>query len=695
MQTVSQVYDEIRKSEMNDWVGGSDPELVGEACLWALQRYLQLRPSSRLLDFGCGVGRVMLSVLKYHPDVGHITGFDIMPQVIRFCDSHIASAFPQASFELIAGSNDHYDHFIAQAGQVAPKTHQQLQAQYTGAFSGIYAFSVFTHVELADLNALLRLLSSLTAPGGQVLFTAFMLTPATRRAIGERRCRFPFAEGPLDTEGDTFVGNPRDRLGFIAFDHSLIERATFDAGLNIHHIEYGSWAGTTSSASLQDVIVCGKPHPLSPPVPQVALVERERARRGNGAAPTAAPVEAPSAVADVHALLALEGEPFVRAAYATVLHRDPDSEGLAHYLGELAAGVPKIEVVSRLRKSAEGRQVRQALPGFRQAWLKSRFLTRARRQQFAADLRPSTATYHSKFGGTWIDRSDFAEQLERRTRSGTLSAHVATPLRSLEQRGVAVLERAASEEELTRFERAISEAFRAGHRRLICQNPGDSTPRAVTAGMNRRGIRIVDSYGALPQALDLLSSPPLVELLHALFEQRPKLFQSLSFDTGSEQGFHQDTAYVVVDRPMEMVGCWIALEDVQPGSGELQYIIGSHRLGDFDFGGDNKHWRPTIDSPDSHGRWGRWLREESARRGLKTESFIARRGDILVWHADLAHGGASITRPELTRKSLVGHFCPENALPAYVQEMPLRARSLTHRGIAYCSWHYDLKAPQD
>ena len=45
------------------------------------------------------------------------------------------------------------------------------------------------------------------------------------------------------------------------------------------------------------------------------------------------------------------------------------------------------------------------------------------------------------------------------------------------------------------------------------------------------------------------------------------LFQSLSFIKGSNQGIHQDTAYVVTDQPMKLIATWIALEDINPGSG--------------------------------------------------------------------------------------------------------------------------------
>jgi SAM-dependent methyltransferase len=244
---------------MNDWVGGADPEAVGEACRGILDRYLAINANSRVLDFGCGVGRVLLSVLKQKPDISQVTGFDIMPQVIRFCDAHIASAFPRTKFELIQGSNEHYNQFIAAGGVSTPKSHATLRSEYASAFTEIYAFSVFTHVEMADFRSLLVLLSNLLIPGGTLLFTAFMLTPYSRHAIAQGTTMFPLSGAVTESQGDVLIGNPADRLGFIAFEMKLVQQMVFDAGLIITQIEHGSWADAQFSASLQDVIVCRRP----------------------------------------------------------------------------------------------------------------------------------------------------------------------------------------------------------------------------------------------------------------------------------------------------------------------------------------------------------------------------------------------------------------------------------------------------
>jgi FkbM family methyltransferase len=82
--------------------------------------------------------------------------------------------------------------------------------------------------------------------------------------------------------------------------------------------------------------------------------------------PAATPASVPAAPAPVSArvedLLALDGEAFVRGAYAAILGRTPDADGLSNYLAELNSGVRKEVIVSRLRESEEARR-RKLSPG--------------------------------------------------------------------------------------------------------------------------------------------------------------------------------------------------------------------------------------------------------------------------------------------------------------------------------------------
>jgi ectoine hydroxylase-related dioxygenase (phytanoyl-CoA dioxygenase family) len=304
-------------------------------------------------------------------------------------------------------------------------------------------------------------------------------------------------------------------------------------------------------------------------------------------------------------------------------------------------------------------------------------------------------TYASRFGGLWTDRSDAEEEIRRRAESGELDASLVAPLTSFVVDGYAVLEQAVPLEVVDRFRDDISNAFEHGDERLLIQRKaGESEP--LTAGQPLERARVVDSYAFYESARETLFAKPIVEFLRTIFEADPLLFQSLSFHKGSEQGMHQDTAYVVVSSPLRLSAAWVALEDVQPGSGELMYYRGSHRLPEYLFSGEYKHWNPERDGPEQHAEWARLLNENAERLGMERQTFLARKGDVLLWSADLAHGGSPVTDTSLTRRSLVGHFCPVGVEPNYYSYRADRRTQVPFGGGFYSSEYYELggEAPE-
>lgn len=57
------------------------------------------------------------------------------------------------------------------------------------------------------------------------------------------------------------------------------------------------------------------------------------------------------------------------------------------------------------------------------------------------------------------------------------------------------------------------------------------------------------------------------------------------------------------------------------------------------------------------------LNAESERAGLNRLTLHTRKGDVLLWHAGLAHGGSPIIDHDRTRMSLVAHFSTQLAYP--------------------------------
>src|SRR5205823_6642744 len=293
--------------------------------------------------------------------------------------------------------------------------------------------------------------------------------------------------------------------------------------------------------------------------------------------------------------------------------------------------------------------------------------------------------YFSRHGGLWIDRRDAEGELGRRLEAGQLSPDDAQLVRTFLRDGYIILPGAVPVEVCDRFEHEISEAWVHGDERLKVQTAGSAGYQALQAGTRTERARVVDSYAYYESAREALFAEPIVRFLHLIFERTPLLFQSLSFDQGSEQGMHQDTAYVVTSSPLELAASWVALEDIHPGSGELMYYVGSHRLPEYHFSGQFKHWNPERDGSEQHEEWSGLISTNAERLGLERETFLPKKGDVLIWAADLAHGGSPVTDRSHSRHSLVGHYCPEDVRPHYFEYAPEHRGVIRYGDAAYAS----------
>lgn len=307
--------------------------------------------------------------------------------------------------------------------------------------------------------------------------------------------------------------------------------------------------------------------------------------------------------------------------------------------------------------------------------------------QDAPPPRPAS-NYTSPYGGLWIDRIDAPRVLSYMADHHVMSEVEHQQLLDFDRQGYVILPGAVSEE--------VTDRVREDYERLwTLQSP---IPRLamqravmpVTPELRDKKHKLLDLYAFSPAAREAAFAPAVARFLTLIFTGEVLLFQSLSFERGTEQGMHQDPAYVVVNSPRQLAASWIALEDIEAGSGELEYYEGSHRLEDWHFGEGRKHWIPQTDGGEVHQRFAASLHSRSKARGLPHRRFLAKKGDALIWHADLVHGGSKVETPG-TRRSLVCHYCPGRVAPNYFSASPTQAKTRAHRGNChYASRHYDV-----
>jgi GT2 family glycosyltransferase/SAM-dependent methyltransferase len=232
-------------------VGGEFRE-VGEEFLRRFIDLGGLQPTDRVLDVGCGVGRMAVPLTRYLARSASYDGFDITPHAIAWCQTHITPRFPHFRFHYVPLRNDAYN---AQASQRAATFQFPFPA---ASFDFILLTSVFTHLLPDAAQHYVAQIAAALKPGGRCFATFFLLNPESNDLMGAGLARnFSFSHSVCG--GICRVLDHESPEAAVAYDEAQI-RAWFDAaGLAIADpIHYGRWCGRTNAVSLQDILIATK-----------------------------------------------------------------------------------------------------------------------------------------------------------------------------------------------------------------------------------------------------------------------------------------------------------------------------------------------------------------------------------------------------------------------------------------------------
>jgi hypothetical protein len=146
----------------------------------------------------------------------------------------------------------------------------------------------------------------------------------------------------------------------------------------------------------------------------------------------------------------------------------------------------------------------------------------------------------------------------------------------------------------------------------------------------------------------------LLSILEEMLGEPAVLFRSTYFPRGRARTIHIDSQDIPVRHPQTLLGVWIALEEVHPDAGPLVYFPGSHKIPLYCFNDGTHHA-----APEEEADWFDYVDVQIRLRRLKERRFLAKKGDVLIWHANLVHGGGPIKDSSRTRNSLVCRYFGE------------------------------------
>jgi SAM-dependent methyltransferase len=182
-----------------------------------LVEHCGLTKDSALLDIGCGFGRLAIGVLDRVGDIRDYRGVDVSAAAVAWCRRHIGARHASFQFTRLDVRNERYN----PGGEAITRTFRLPFED--GTFDIAYAYSVFSHMELADIERYLAELRRLLRPGGTAFVTLFVADDVPDVSINP-------ASGSLAWQGP---------LHCVRYRRALIDERIREAGFTIAQVGDG------------------------------------------------------------------------------------------------------------------------------------------------------------------------------------------------------------------------------------------------------------------------------------------------------------------------------------------------------------------------------------------------------------------------------------------------------------------------
>ncbi len=250
-----------------------------------------------------------------------------------------------------------------------------------------------------------------------------------------------------------------------------------------------------------------------------------------------------------------------------------------------------------------------------------------------------------KAASPWLDRLDAVEVLKQNTLFKNFNTTIQQELLNWPEQGFVILKQFFSIHDLDTINNEIE--------RLLLSKD---------VYLNYSGKQIISAHEKSETIKQIIHNKNLNRILEFILDKKLNIFQSINFIKGSEIKPHSDFFHMATFPEGNTIAVWLALEDVDETNGPLLYYPGSHKIPYVychDFAHENNFLH--IDAA-LYAKYENKIAELIKIYHLYPKKFYAKKGDVLIWHANLLHGGAKILDKEKTRKSMVMHYFAKDVI---------------------------------
>ena len=232
------------------FIGSGDFKSQGERITDQLVRYGGLKPDYKVLDIGCGIGRIAGPLTKYLSADGVYDGFDVVKAGISWCQKNISSLYPNFHFTHIDLKNDLYNLKTARKAKdfVFPYPNE--------FFDFVFLISVFTHMLPEDVDGYLKQIHRVLKNGGTCFSTFFILNKnILSRMDASAGIKFKY------NMGNYMLHHKKVKEANVAYDEHFLEKELIETcGFSILQRYPGYWPDGINQDSLdfQDILIFKK-----------------------------------------------------------------------------------------------------------------------------------------------------------------------------------------------------------------------------------------------------------------------------------------------------------------------------------------------------------------------------------------------------------------------------------------------------
>jgi len=243
--------EDLRAHVAGQGVSESDYRAVGKFVAIDLMHLGLLWTNSRIVDIGCGCGRVAAHLAPVLNESGRYWGFDTWRKGIDWATEEISSVYKNAEFKLLSNSPGAKDPgYVGESAYTIPLADASVDL--------VLCASLFTHLTFEAALGYLREIRRLIGPSGRAFVSCFILDEEAEKVLAPHRLT-----------GDSF-GKYSQHEGFFDsyFRPETFARLFEESGLTPVIQRYGHWRGRAYSQrrpiGYQDLFILkelGRPAP--------------------------------------------------------------------------------------------------------------------------------------------------------------------------------------------------------------------------------------------------------------------------------------------------------------------------------------------------------------------------------------------------------------------------------------------------